>query len=172
MENNIMETVSAPAFDKLGKLPALLTVWRLSHAGWGLVLGLLGGYAIRYCSIELEMTPVSPLAGVLLPACVCGAFGWFYAGRRFALYQGGMREGEGVVLNRGVWWRSEVWVPIARLQHIDVSQGPLDRRWGMARLTLHTAGTHDHASSIDGLPVEQAHALRAALLPRTRGLHD
>ena len=75
--------------------------------------------------------PLLPLAAWL---------GWRYAARYFAAYQARWLPDEGVVLSSGVWWRSEVWVPMARLQHLDVSQGPLDRRWGMASLSLHTAG--------------------------------
>ena len=37
---------------------------------------------------------------------------------------------------------------------------------------LNTAGTHDHSLRIKGLPVAQAHALRAELLPRTRSQHE
>ncbi len=55
------------------------------------------------------------------------------------------------------------------LQFLDVNQGPLDRRWGMASLSLQTASAHDHTTRIAGLPLQEAHALRAALLPLTRG---
>ena len=60
----------------------------------------------------------------------------------------------------------------ARLQHLDVQQGPLDRRWGMASLSLHTAGSHDHHTRILGLPLAQAHALRDHLLPRQAIAHE
>lgn len=114
-------------------------------------------------------------AGVGVTALVAlglAALGWWYGGQYFAHYQGSLHAGEGVVLHSGVWWRTEAWVPMARLQHLDVTQGPLDRAWGMATLTLNTAGTHDHSLRIKGLPAEQAHALRAALLPRTRSAHE
>ena len=169
-----METHRPPelAFTNLNKLPALRLVWRCIYTPIGAVLGLALGLALTWLALRLPAWSGSAILATLLPTALMAGAGWLYAGRSFLLYQAQLRADEGVVLHSGVWWRSEVWVPIARLQHIDVSQGPLDRKWGMATLTLHTAGTHDHATSIDGLPVDQAHALRAALLPTVRNEHD
>jgi membrane protein YdbS with pleckstrin-like domain len=50
------------------------------------------------------------------------------------------------------------------VQHTDVHSGPLDRRWGLADLTVFTAGTEAAAIRLPGLPVERALALRDALL--------
>ena len=41
----------------------------------------------------------------------------------------------------GVLWRQAVVVPRSRVQHIDVSQGPIERSYGLATLSIHTAGT-------------------------------
>ena len=35
---------------------------------------------------------------------------------------------DGVRIQRGVFWRKTIWIPITRVQHTDVSQGPLQRR--------------------------------------------
>ena len=58
----------------------------------------------------------------------------------------------------GVVWRSVVSVPRSRVQHIDVTQGPLQRRFGLATLSLHTAGTEHAKVTLSGL--EHATALR------------
>ena len=70
----------------------------------------------------------------------------------------------GLEIHRGVWWRSRIRVPRSRVQHTDVHQGPLDRRWGLADLTVFTAGTEAAAIRLPGLPAERALALRDALL--------
>jgi membrane protein YdbS with pleckstrin-like domain len=46
----------------------------------------------------------------------------------------------GLQLRRGVVWRSQVAVSRSRIQHTDVSQGPIERIYGLATLTVHTAG--------------------------------
>lgn len=160
----------------LPKMPALLLVWRWLFGLGFAILGLLGSLALL---LVLQTTSLSGLASagisVLLLAMGMGLAAWlgyWYAGQRYAHYQAGHHVGYGVMLKSGVGWRSEVWVPLVRLQHIDVHQDPLDRRWGMATLSLYTAGTHENELRIKGLPVAQAHDLRQALLPTTRAAHE
>jgi membrane protein YdbS with pleckstrin-like domain len=75
-------------------------------------------------------------------------------------------DADGIEIRRGVWWRSVVSVPKSRVQHIDVTQGPLDRRYGLGELVLHTAGNEYAQVSLDGLDHTVALALRDHLLPR------
>lgn len=152
------------------KLPQLRRLWRLSAMAQGSLLGL--GLMLA----SFFVAPSGWRGAWLLAALVAWSglliVAWLYAGRRFAAYEAALFDGEGMRVRRGVWWRTEVWLPIARLQHLDVSQGPLDRRWGMASLVLHTAGTHDHALALPGLPLDTAQVLRATLMPRRQGQHD
>ena len=66
----------------------------------------------------------------------------------------------GLEIKKGVWWKEEISVPAARVQHADVSQGPLQRHFGLCTLTVHTAGK-DHASvDLHGLTHEVAISIR------------
>lgn len=74
-------------------------------------------------------------------------------------------DGLGIEIRRGVFWRSAIQVPRSRVQHTDVSQGPLERRCGLGTLVIYTAGT-DHAKvELPGLSHGVALRLRAHLLP-------
>jgi hypothetical protein len=73
---------------------------------------------------------------------------------------------DGLMVTRGVWWHSETFVPRARVQHTDVTQGPIARRFGLAALKVFTAGTHVGEISIEGLAREHAIRLRDELLGR------
>ncbi|KLE34389.1 PH domain-containing protein [Aurantiacibacter luteus] len=73
---------------------------------------------------------------------------------------------------RGVMFHSDSVVPFNRVQHLDVEQGPLERAFGIARLILHTAGTHgssvvlpglDHAVAVDMREEIRAHVRREML---------
>lgn len=44
-----------------------------------------------------------------------------------------------VDLQRGVYWISRTLVPLARIQHVDTRQGPLQRRFGLATVIFYTA---------------------------------
>ena len=57
----------------------------------------------------------------------------------------------GIEIHQGVLWRSQICVPIGRVQHADVGQGPLQRAFGVSTLTLYTAGTSHASVSIEGL---------------------
>jgi uncharacterized protein len=73
---------------------------------------------------------------------------------------------DGLLVARGVWWRSEVFVPRARVQHTDVTQGPLARYFGMATLKVFTAGTQHSLVDVPDLAHESAIVLRDTLLDR------
>ena len=64
---------------------------------------------------------------------------------RYLVDEGGLR------IRRGVFWRKVIWIPISRVQHTDVSQGPVQRSFGLATLTVHTAGTAGASISLAGL---------------------
>ena len=74
-------------------------------------------------------------------------------------------DGVGLAIRTGVVWRREISVPRTRVQHIDVSQGPLERRYGLATLSVYTAGTEHSQVNLDGLAHPTALAARDALLP-------
>ena len=70
--------------------------------------------------------------------------------------------GEELVVRRGRVFRTLVSVPYGRLQFVDVQSGPLERRFGMATVELHTASPESGAQ-IPGLPTAEAEALRTRL---------
>lgn len=61
---------------------------------------------------------------------------------------------------RGVLMRSDTVVPFSRVQHIDVHQGPVERFFGIATLTLHTAGNHNASVALPGLGEPLAREMR------------
>lgn len=75
-------------------------------------------------------------------------------------------DDKGIEIRSGVWWREVVNVPRSRVQHIDVSQGPLERSYGLGRLVLYTAGTDHSRVELPGLSHAAALVLRDHLLPR------
>ncbi|MCL9983334.1 MAG: PH domain-containing protein [Erythrobacter sp.] len=69
---------------------------------------------------------------------------------------------------RGLLFRSDTVVPFGRVQHIDVDQGPLDRFFGIATLTLHTAGNHNASVALPGLGEELARDMREEIRAHIR----
>jgi membrane protein YdbS with pleckstrin-like domain len=78
-------------------------------------------------------------------------------------------DATGLSIRRGVWWRHVIRVPRSRVQHIDVTQGPLERRHGLGTLVVHTAGTEHAQVPLRGLDHALALRLRDHLLPQGGG---
>jgi membrane protein YdbS with pleckstrin-like domain len=57
-------------------------------------------------------------------------------------------------------------VPVSRVQHIDVSQGPIERSAGLATLSLHTAGTENSLVVLSGITRQRAEEIRDAIRDR------
>lgn len=70
-----------------------------------------------------------------------------------------------IEIRRGVYWRAVITVPRSRVQHTDVSQGPLERSYGLGTLVIYTAGTEHAKVSLTGLAHERALRVREHLLP-------
>ncbi len=54
-------------------------------------------------------------------------------------------------------------VPVRRVQHIDIVQGPVQRGFGLCTLVLHTAGSDANQVRLSGLTRETAEAIRDAI---------
>lgn len=103
--------------------------------------------------------------GILVLLLGLGALFWFDP--IWKLRSTHWRETDkGFELKRGYVWWHHIFVPRERIQHTDVVQGPILRRYGMATLVINTAGTHEHSISVEGLPLSQAESLRSSLLPK------
>lgn len=138
--------------------PATVSVWR-----WQLSL-VVGAVALGACIPGLVLGGW----GMLIPVAVA-AIGlpavWFGAAAQYRNLRYGVDDA-GILIHRGVLWHSDVALPRARIQHSDVSQGPLQRRYGVSTLKLYTAGSHHTKIELPGLAHDEALALRDALLGR------
>ncbi|WP_238993044.1 PH domain-containing protein [Jiangella aurantiaca] len=67
-----------------------------------------------------------------------------------------------LLVTRGVMYRRLTVVPYGRMQFVDVASGPLERRYGLATVQLHTASPATDAK-IPGLPAAEAARLRDRL---------
>jgi len=97
----------------------------------------------------------------LVAALAVTTYVWPAARHRHASYR---VDEQGIRIRTGVWWRSMTSVPRSRVQHTDVSQGPIERSFGLATLVIHTAGTQAASVSLKGLAEGVAHEIRNYLI--------
>ncbi len=122
---------------------------------------------IAVVTASLAATGVGPgwltlLFGVVaVVAVTAAAWTWSWAPRNTASW-GYAEDQEDLLVTGGVMFRRLVAVPYGRMQFVDVTAGPVDRAFGIASVTLHTAST-ETAATIPGLPADEATRLRNRL---------
>lgn len=76
---------------------------------------------------------------------------------------GYMLRADDVVFRKGILWQRMVAVPYGRMQLVDITQGPLDRAFGVSQLKMVTAAAATGVQ-IPGLTQQAAEALRDTLI--------
>ncbi len=89
------------------------------------------------------------------------AWGWVLLGRNWRSWRYAERADD-LLISRGVLWRAQTVVPYGRMQLVEVTSGPLERRFGLASVQLHTAAAATDAK-IPGLVPAEAQRLRDRL---------
>ncbi|MFL6551696.1 MAG: PH domain-containing protein [Povalibacter sp.] len=136
---------------------AAISVWRWQ---WFFATA----FAVVAAAVFLFPFPGSPWVAVAVLVLLIGlTFAWlwppvYYRNLRYAI------DDTGIVIQRGVLWRSHIALPRVRIQHTDVSQGPLQRRYGLGTLRLYTAGSRHTMIELPGLAHQDAIDLRDSLL--------
>lgn len=65
-----------------------------------------------------------------------------------------------IAYRSGLFWRKTVIVAFNRVQHVEVSSGPLQRKFGLASVKFFTAGGSSVDLRVDGLTAERAEQMR------------
>jgi membrane protein YdbS with pleckstrin-like domain len=152
----VVDTLFAPPGENWQRVsPRLRSLRRTLLVIW---LGIGAVTALVLLGIFLSWLLVIP---VLAVAGVVFAWGWVLAGRNWASW-GYAERADDLLVTHGVLFKELVVVPYGRMQFVDVTAGPMDRRFGIAKVELHTASTATDAV-IPGLTPEEAERLRDRL---------
>ena len=111
----------------------------------------------------LEIARVLPPGSFLVPILLLYGFIAFVVPARKYRHWGFDMGTDRIRIVRGYMFYHDTIVPFGRIQHIDVDQGPIDRRYGLATLTVHTAGNHNSKVALPGLSHADALAMREAI---------
>lgn len=139
-----------------------LNVLRVRSAiGW---LTLVAIAAIAECVLQWRVDTVFGL--VTGPVVVFGALSTiFLVPGRWRRWGYAFTDRE-LHVAQGWLTRMHTIVPVSRVQHIDVSQGPIERSAGVATLILHTAGTEGSRVILPGISRQRAEEIRDAIRGR------
>ncbi len=122
---------------------------------------VIGGLTLLVAGVLAAVRGPLPAAGALVAGAALLVLALGAVRRRFAAWAWAEREDD-LLLRRGVLFRRTSVVPYGRMQYVDVTAGPLDRRFGLATVVLHTAAAATDAT-IPGLAAAEADRLRDRL---------
>ena len=132
-----------------------VTIFGLGTAVAVLVLFFLGTLEwkglISWSVVWIVVVPPMAYLGQRWPAWEYPYCGWRLTEQSLDLWKGLLK-------------RRQVRVPRSRVQYTDVTQGPVQRRFGLGTLQVHVAGTEAATISVPGLPHKLALRLRDELL--------
>jgi len=136
--------------------PNLVWVIRIRFAIQAIVIAL-AAFILDRSLLRDTPVPSGLVPGAIFLLCVM-VVAWLPP-RRWRAW--GYREGaDELDIRRGRFVRTRTVVPFGRVQHIDVSEGPVERNFGLATLILHTAGTRSAAVALPGLTRAEAEEMR------------
>ena len=72
-----------------------------------------------------------------------------------------------IVYNKGLIWQSSTVIPFNRVQHCEISQGPIERLFGLSELKIFTAGGSSSDMSIPGLDPDTANRVKEYIVLKT-----
>ena len=158
----IMGSIPAPIEAPEGWHPPPRRAVRLHAAAVALLFSLIALAAMAAPLLASDTlglaTRIATGLSALLVAAALGA----YVGARLR-HQRWKLDAEGLWLRQGRLWFRETRVPASRVQHVDIKHGPLERRFRLATLVLHTAAVQLNGITVRGLDQADAQHLRDAL---------
>ena len=146
----------------------MVIVWRIRLATWAVVFVA----AAVAAEVVRASTVGGPLPGLLvvLVVVVEVLVVWKWPPLAYAHWSYAIGD-QALELQRGVFFRSRTWVPYYRVQHVDIEQGPIDRRIGLAQLLVRTASSRS-GERLPGIPADEASALQAVIIERSQATDD
>jgi membrane protein YdbS with pleckstrin-like domain len=125
---------------------------RLVNAGLMIALALAGGVFL-YRNTDFEIWQI------YVPLLILAALFVFVTVKGFR-YKGYQLRQHDISYRTGYIFRSTTTVPLVRIQHSEVTQGPLQRLFDLATVKIYTAGGQQSDLSVPGLLPAEAYKLR------------
>lgn len=143
--------------------PKVKKLWRIEAVIVGLIYAVIiagAGFLIEQVVDEIS-TPIG-IIGTILGVSVL-ALTIIVANKRYEFWRYLLGEHD-ISVSRGIWWKTWTFVPRARIQHVDITSGPIARALGLAVVSIYVGGHSGAVASIPGLAQAEAERIRQELL--------
>ncbi len=166
-ENSQIETSELPSVESVDFQKLAPAYRNVEYIGTAIFAAfLLIAVAVAFISVPDDYWWVK--WAVLALWLLLFAGGMFLAGKQYQMAGYALREHD-VVHKFGVWWQTVITVPFNRMQHCEISQGPVQSMFGLATLKVFTAGGTSSDLAIDGLLFEEAQRIKDFITNKISG---
>lgn len=165
--NAAVDVASLPKAEELNLQPIEPSYWKVLQLSWlisTLVLLVAGAAAVFFIK-KLHSAPlITSIAGILL----------LWSAARYWLLQKTFHRKAYAIREKDVLYRTGYIIrrlhvcPFNRIQHCSVHSGVLERQYGLASISLFTAGSEGSDLRIPGLKEETAASLRDFIMQKIR----
>jgi len=138
-------------------------LWRISNLITGLVLAGCAAIPDLIIRKTADKWLLFPFALPLFMFILVVAIGQWIVGRTFTCYRYELGDDD-LAVAKGVFWKSWRFVNRNRIQHVDLSSGPIARALGLVHVSVFVGGMQAAAVSIPGLSTHEAEMLRGKLI--------
>jgi len=142
--------------------PRIRTVWRVTSLLAVAVVGAVLATTAVTAVVAADAPALPVLGPISLLLALAAAFAWWWPGVRYRHWSYRLDE-NALEITYGPVFRSESVIPYFRVQHVDTSAGPIERKLGLANLKVHTASAATDAT-LPGLAADVAEAIRRRML--------
>ena len=138
--------------------PNLLKSMLVKRIGFILVLAITGSLVYYFqTKIQFSLLGLSLFySGVFLLALALVFLAKAYFRRKkFKIAE------KNISYQEGILYQKETLVPFARIQHIEIDEGPIERFFNIATLSIYTAGDSGRDLKISGLELMKAQEIKS-----------
>jgi len=129
-----------------------------SLLGW---LIILIPFTVIKLFVKPELFPYWSFLIIIGIAIISATYSYFSA-----KFKGYILREKDVLYKQGIWWRKRTGVSFKRIQHIDITHGPIERKFEIATIKFFTAGGATADLSISGLPKSYAEQMRGIIMEK------
>lgn len=164
-QNSLVDIDALPQIENLEFVPIDRNYLKVSLISRILIIsiGAIAAFLFVYFNEEIgyDVFPIiGSIYGVLMTTSIT-LLRMAFKKKKYAL-----REKD-IIYTKGLIWSVRTSIPFNRIQHAEIKQGPLERKFNLSSLKVFTAGGQSSDLVIPGLPSEKAQQLKDFVLGKT-----
>ena len=169
--NPSIDTASLPKMEEVKLQPIEPSYWKVLQIEWlitAIIFLVVGGSAIFFIKAIQTSLVIALAGGAWL---LMSLISYWLIHQSFKRKAYALREKD--ALYRTGWIIRYLQVcPYNRIQHCSIHAGPLERRYGLASISLYTAGSEGSDLRIPGLTEASAASIREFIMQKVRTDED